>query len=541
MYPSFSPDGSQVAYSAQRDGGAWNIFVEVVGSHRPRRLTSSRQDDVAPAWSPDGRFLAFVRKGASETETQLYVLPAGGGAERKVLDFERRGDGFVAVSWTPDGEGLVFSARSGSDGPARLGLISIRGGEPRWLTTPERHLIGDAMPSLSRDGSQLVFVRCEGMTSGQNLYLLSLSPGYQPLHDPKQLTHFDRQAVAPAWGPDGNEILFLGERGPGQEGLWSVHVSGAEEPRLVWRRTALMSNATGLAVGRTATGKLQVAYSVASPADSDIYRMALVGREKGKLVPFIATAEQELGAKYSPDGRWVAYKAGDPVLEVWICDLNGSNKRQLTTLGSRIMGPIAWSPDSKTITFHARPVGAAKIYVVNVDTGNTQAVTDDPADDAIPTYSRDGKWIYFTSTRNGEWAVWRVPAGGGEPRLVTNRRCRTIQESWDGALLYCNDPKTGDIWRLPAPGQPARPTAVVRGATTRIGGIQVTRSGVYWVSKSGSLNRYDIGREAVEELFFVGRMHPGVQFPRDIHADETSALVNVSRLPESDLNMLEEQ
>ena len=52
IHPSFSPDGSQVAYSARRGGGPWNVFVEVVDSGQPRQLTDSAQDDVAPVFAP---------------------------------------------------------------------------------------------------------------------------------------------------------------------------------------------------------------------------------------------------------------------------------------------------------------------------------------------------------------------------------------------------------------------------------------------------------------------------------------------------------
>lgn len=72
---------------------------------------------------------------------------------------------------------------------------------------------------------------------------------------------------------------------------------------------------------------------------------------------------------------------------------------------------LAWMPDGEDI------------YVISAEGGVPRQLTKHPAEDVVPNWSRDGDWIYFASNRSGEYQVWKVPASGGEPTLVT--RCFT--------------------------------------------------------------------------------------------------------------------
>src|ERR1700722_602162 len=84
--PSLSPDGNQVAY-AWREGEdvSSHIYVQVIGEGNPLRLTTGPQSDECPAWSPDGRTIAFVRFLGAPT-SRIYVVPVLGGAERQVAE-----------------------------------------------------------------------------------------------------------------------------------------------------------------------------------------------------------------------------------------------------------------------------------------------------------------------------------------------------------------------------------------------------------------------------------------------------------------------
>ena len=88
----------------------------------------------------------------------------------------------------------------------------------------------------------------------------------------------------------------------------------------------------------------------------------------GSPTRWVASTMNEGQPRYSPDGRFVAFKSDrSGAWEVWVADADGGSPRQLTHLGAYIVGFPRWSPDGKRIVFHGRVPDIAQIYVVDVD------------------------------------------------------------------------------------------------------------------------------------------------------------------------------
>jgi hypothetical protein len=134
--PAFSPDGNELAYAwrGEKNGNA-NIYVQLVGAGTPLQLTTGRADAWSPAWSPDGRYIAFLREGA------YYSVPALGGPERKLADGYNSGSlgpGCRVLDWSPDGKFLAAAdLLSPQDPRPSLLLISVENGE-RKAESPSR-------------------------------------------------------------------------------------------------------------------------------------------------------------------------------------------------------------------------------------------------------------------------------------------------------------------------------------------------------------------------------------------------------------------
>ncbi len=152
--PTFSPDGSQIAFSW--DGQAqdnFDIYFKLVGAGEPRQLTSHPAHDDKPAWSPNGARIAFLRF-TSESAAELMVIPALGGAERKiatVYPVRARDRPFPNLAWTPDGRWLAFGGALSRDGPRGIWLLAADGTEnqeKRQVTRgAARHRHGRFQPS----------------------------------------------------------------------------------------------------------------------------------------------------------------------------------------------------------------------------------------------------------------------------------------------------------------------------------------------------------------------------------------------------------
>src|SRR4029450_13781912 len=93
-------------------------------------------------------------------------------------------------------------------------------------------------------------------------------------------------------------------------------------------------------------------------------------------------------------------------------------------------------PDGESIAFDCSVDGQYEIYVIGANGGKPRRLTLSLATDAVPSWSGDGKWVYFGSDRSGEDQVWKVPASGGEAVRVTHKGGFMALESPDGKWVY---------------------------------------------------------------------------------------------------------
>ena len=159
--PALSPDGRNVAFAwnGEREDN-FDIYVLLIGSVTPRRLTRNAADDLHPAWSPDGQTIAFLRR-LGDNLAALMLVPSTGGPEHRIAEVrndEMRRSRLASLAWSPDGKWLAVSHRE--QGPAHEGiyLFSLTG-EKRQLTSPPENAFGDHMPSFAPDGRKLAFCR----------------------------------------------------------------------------------------------------------------------------------------------------------------------------------------------------------------------------------------------------------------------------------------------------------------------------------------------------------------------------------------------
>ena len=180
--PVFSPDGNAIAFAwgGEKDDNQ-DIYVKLIGAGTPLRLTTNPDVDSDPAWSPDGRFIAFFRQ--STTGGAYYLVPSLGGAECKLADADTNPIVWGrTLDWSPDGKFLVVADKvSPKDSRPSIVLISIESGQKRVVTSPPGPYL--ATPTFSPEGKNLAFEQGLKMLSGSMTLKLARSPtvqdGYQ--------------------------------------------------------------------------------------------------------------------------------------------------------------------------------------------------------------------------------------------------------------------------------------------------------------------------------------------------------------------------
>jgi Tol biopolymer transport system component len=215
---TFSPDGDQAAYSWNGpEKNNFDIYVKPVDPGEPRRLTKDPREDFAPAWSPDGQTIAFLRRAGASDE--LIFLGVGSGTERKAGELQH-GDRH-RLAWTQDGRGLIFSDRPAPGGAWMLYRLNIATGEKKALSKPGDGVAGDFDPAVSPSGSKLAFVR--QAQAGAELYTMSIEDSEVTEEDLEQVTELNGNVAEPEW-IDRSELVFTSGTGDSR-GLWRVRAS----------------------------------------------------------------------------------------------------------------------------------------------------------------------------------------------------------------------------------------------------------------------------------------------------------------------------
>jgi len=426
---SFSPDGTQVAYASAGDDGAnWDIWLKLVGEAEARRLTTDASDEAYPSWSPDGSHLAFLRfhegyaRGVMVTSSgtgTVHLISPLGGRERRLSAFPARGP----ICWSPDGRFLaVPKARSGDEPPGGIHLVSVATGEAEPLTHPEV-LAFDVAPAFSPDGRELAYASCAGPESAPacDVFVVSVDAAFRARGEARPLTRQRLWIRGLAWARDGRSIVYDADNA-----LWQVRVDGGAPPARDERTGRAITPFTTLARDRLAFVRVS--------SQEDICRLPLGGAP----IPVVESALPDIHPQLSPDGSRLAFMSRRlGRREIWLANADGSAASQLTRGPGTWQGSPFWSPDGRSIVFDSlNEYGHRDIWTIAADGSELRQVTRDALDEIVPSWSRDGRFIYFGSSRTGRMEVWRVPVGDGDEEQITRDGADRAYESVDGRTLY---------------------------------------------------------------------------------------------------------
>lgn len=406
--PAFSPDGHFLAFSwngEKRDN--FDIYVMPVGGETPVRLTEDPARDLSPAWSPDGRQIAFLHLN-TVLKGSLVVIPSAGGVERVLRPVSLREDIYRAMrpllTWTPDGRGIVYTATDEETGRAGLYLADPRSSATRELLGAREGELAVTSPAFTRDGKSMAYAEVYGPFQSR-LFVRPVSAGWRFSGEPTRVSGPDDVIIgSPAWSAGGETLLY-------------AQGSAIRQWKRGGRSEQIYVAAAGLKGMSVAWGPSQVRAATANSPIRELYSVALRPggiTPSGSPRPFGVSTATRGNPQFSPDGGRIAYitdRSGTS--QIWVADANGRNPHQLTHLNSTVIGYPRWSADSRRIAFHSWMGSRPQVFTIGVDSNRPAAQLTNAAFGALsPSWSADGKYIYFGRIVDSP-RMFRIPAQGG--------------------------------------------------------------------------------------------------------------------------------
>lgn len=448
-FPAFSPDGKLLAFVW--NGGAgdnFDVYVRQTEAGAPVRLTDTKEDEVHPVFSPDGSQIVFIRRFL--THSEIYSVPALGGAERKICDLQ---SAYSRLSFAPDGKTIAAADAEAFDKPKSIYFIDAASGAKRRITAPPE-TTADISARFSPDGKTLAFLREFGGGAYAEIFLASVSDDGGAAV--RQLTFDKTEINGLDWSADGGKIIYAARTSAHAPSLRQISIGGGA-PESIAVGGKNITNPTASRDGRT----------IAFVEES--YKTSIARIEPDAPARrFIESSGDDHSPNLSPDNSQIAFvsnRTGN--LEIWIADAAGKNQRRLTNLLDSTVkksaaspefpdsaGSPRFSPDGKFIAYDAHVNGNGDVYVVSVDGGTPRRITSGAWQEILPAWSADGRWIYFTSNQTGDFNLWRIPAdGGGQAVQITKNGAFESFAAPDGkSIFYTRASDAAEIWRVPIGG-----------------------------------------------------------------------------------------
>jgi len=206
---------TRIAY-VTRSGGRFSLIVADADGEAAQVALASPESIISPAWSPDGRQLAYV---SFETQKAVvWVQEVASGRRRMLANF--RGSN-SAPAWSPDGSQLALTLSR--DGGSRLFLMSAAGGEPRRLTTGGGVGVIDTEPVFTSDGASLYFVSDRG--GNPQIYRMPVTGGAV-----ERVSFTGNHNISPAVSPDGRSLAYVSRAGGAYRLMLQDLASGRAQP-----------------------------------------------------------------------------------------------------------------------------------------------------------------------------------------------------------------------------------------------------------------------------------------------------------------------
>jgi len=398
-----SPDGSRVAVvKNDLPNESADLFVLDVATGKSTRLTTSARTEfvMAPVWSPDGTRIAYVT--ILKGQEGIYVRPSNGEGPPELL-FKNPGAFLDLSDWSSDGRFLTFAISDLSGGT--LFTLPLDGGAERKPVEIFHTDLRVFQPKFSPDGRFLSYAMIDKANRGE-VYVRPVDP--KAAGDPWQVS--DGSFSPGYWRRDGRELYYLAR----DQSLMVAEVSTSptfsfSKPKVLFRQESKVPDRL-----RHVSADGERFLAMPPPRGPQLQQLTVFDR-KGDVLQKVGEPGLYSAPSFSPDG-------------------------------ARLL-----------VTKNNQQNGQADLWTIDLATGKSVQLTNDTLPRVSPIWSPDGKYIYYSIFRNGDFPVHRkLSDGSGDEELVfkytPGAGVFVSDMSPDGKFLVCDS--GGVILIVPLTGDP---------------------------------------------------------------------------------------
>lgn len=435
-----SPDGHRIAFiwGGEDPESAHHIYLKTIDEEGVHQFTQGPGFVDFPAWSPDGKYLAFTR--SSRQGSELLIKPVIGGEERMLLRIE---GSFFGLDWSPDGQRLAYGAATTPIAPYQIFTFSLQTYQATPVSFPTGQIQGDSGPIWHRDGQGLAFIRSWNLGGENDVFWVALDPQGQPTDQPKQLT-FDRLPIAGiSWLPDEQGLIMITHKdGYSNLSQWSPKSSVVKS--IPVSPGFLMDpyvDPNGTCITFTQKSSEQNIWTQPLTAQNDEGKKQLIFSTYPDLSPIVSPTGNHIA--------WISLRSG--YREIWVADAMGQKPQQVSRFEGGHLESPKWAPDGESVLVTFTQDGRSEISQVPIHGGKATFLTDASSKEALGFLPPNSPWLYFTSNRKDGWQVWRKHLQTKEVEQVTTHGGYASAMTAQGDLIYTKFGIRG-IWKQPADG-----------------------------------------------------------------------------------------
>ncbi|HMF56086.1 MAG TPA: LpqB family beta-propeller domain-containing protein, partial [Pyrinomonadaceae bacterium] len=399
-----SADGKYIAYAKSDSEGEQSLWVHQIATASETLLLPANQVTYwGLRFTPDGNYVYYtVYEGAGNNLGTLYKIPVlGGTPKRLVVDIDS------PVTFSPDGQHIAFvrGFLNSERWSSALMIARMDGTEERQLALRAN---GDFYsyhgPDWSPDGTMLACaVGSNRSRREMSIVGVKIADGSEKFLTERKWWTIERLV----WLADGSGILFNGADYGSEdiEQIWHLSYPTGEIQRITNDLNNYIGVSTTPYSKSIVTLQLDHIFDLMVAPNGDTNRAQSIPTIGGKFG--LVT-----GFSWTPEGRVVYGSNEKGNSDIWIAEVDGQNKQQLT-VDEHLDHSPAVSPDGRHIAFLSNRSGNQQLWVMDINGDNQRQLTHGPIA-SRPAWSPDGRWIVYTAYSPLQ-TIWRVPSDGGAP------------------------------------------------------------------------------------------------------------------------------